>query len=63
MKSSMRETHVDVGQALSLAPLPDAVVARRSGPPRDFNCFCVFCNRADDTSMSHPRRAADRRSG
>ncbi|MFE5681252.1 hypothetical protein ACFQ7B_42315 [Streptomyces erythrochromogenes] len=50
------------GPALSLAPLPDSVAARRSGPPRDFNCFCVFCNQAADPSLTRPPRTAAGRS-
>ncbi|MEV7508601.1 hypothetical protein ACIPRL_09615 [Streptomyces sp. NPDC090085] len=50
------------GPALSLAPLPDGVAARRSGPPRDFNCFCVFCTQAADPSLTRPPRAAAGRS-
>ncbi|MEU8776789.1 hypothetical protein [Streptomyces sp. NPDC048606] len=48
--------------ALSLTPLPDVVAARRSGPPRDFNCFCVFCTQAADASAARPPRAAAGRS-
>ncbi|MEV6581243.1 hypothetical protein AB0M92_24110 [Streptomyces sp. NPDC051582] len=46
----------------ALTPLPDAVAARRSGPPRDFNCFCVFCTKAADTSNTRPPRSAEHRS-
>ncbi|MFI8260748.1 MULTISPECIES: hypothetical protein [unclassified Streptomyces] len=50
------------GPALSLTPLPDTVACRRSGPPRDFNCFCVFCTKAAEASQARPPRAAGRRS-
>lgn len=48
--------------ALSLTPLPDAVASRRSGPPRDFNCFCVFCGGVTDPSQTRPPHVAARRS-
>ncbi|MFD6967509.1 hypothetical protein [Streptomyces sp. NPDC059949] len=49
------------GRVLSLTPLPGTVASRRSGPPRDFNCFCVFCGGAAP-SRTRPPRAAARRS-
>ncbi|MFB7056540.1 hypothetical protein ACWF95_07685 [Streptomyces vinaceus] len=62
MNSSFPEAPVGAfGPALSLTPLPDAVASRHSGPPRDFNCFCVFCGGVTDPSQSRPPRAATRR--
>lgn len=63
MKSPFPDTSAAAfGPALSLAPLPDAVASRRSGPPRDFNCFCVFCTQAADPSQARPPRTAAGRS-
>ncbi|MFE4258053.1 hypothetical protein [Streptomyces sp. NPDC056883] len=60
--TSPSEQHVGApGPALSLTPLADVVATRRSGLPRDFNCFCVFCTQAADPSRtSAPRTAAHR---
>lgn len=60
--TSLSEQHVGAPvPALSVTPLAGVVATRRSGLPRDFNCFCVFCNQSADLSRtSAPRTAAHR---
>ncbi|MEU6704977.1 hypothetical protein [Streptomyces wuyuanensis] len=40
----------------TLTPLPAGATVRASGPPREFDCFCVFCTSAGHEDAAPPRR-------